>query len=122
MAKILEEQGFIVNAEKGNKGTSGRGVQEWKYPFHQTDKTKGYAKIRCRSRGKAYGTEDQEFSWDTYQVDFFLDSEGNIAFGYSAKRGKATASADQNRRATLAFNLLCQNGSNASSVEIGNRT
>ncbi|GEM_PF-2108216 len=122
VAKILEEQGFIVNADKGTvrKGGS-NGIEERVYPFHQPDKRKGYAKIRCRSRGKAYGTEDQEFSWDTYQVDFFLDSNGNIAFGYSAKRGKATASAEENRRATAAFNLLCQNGSIASYNEIGNR-
>ena len=118
VAEILEEQGFIVNADKGRVRARGNGVEEYVYSFRETDKTKGYAKIRCRSRGKQYGNEDQEFSWDTYQVDFYLNPEGDIQFGYTAKRGADTKN---DAKATLAFSLRCQAGSTTNATEVGNR-
>ncbi len=102
VAQILEEGGYIVNAAKGTKKSG----HEYVYGYKKNSQC--YAKIKCKSSK----------SWDTYQVDFFFDDNGNLAFSYSAKKGTKSAN---DAAATEAFAKYCQGGSATQDMEIGSR-
>ena len=111
VAKILEENGFIVNADKATLRNAHNGQKELTYPYASRvkDKTKGYSKIKCQSHKK----------WITYQVTIMVNDAKNLEFYYTASANNASKATKENKEATEAFAHLCQ-GRSSGNVNIGN--
>ena len=58
--------------------------------------------------------------WDTYQIDFFMDADGDITFSFSARTGKNGTGGDA--LATKLFAEMCQGGSISVDMDIGGQS
>ncbi len=108
LAKLMEQNGYLKNAEDGNVRKQSANGTEYCYPIDSGSKCRSL--LRCRSTKK----------WDTYQIDFFMDKNGNITFSFSARTGSNGTGGDA--LATKLFAQMCQGGSESVDMDIGGQS